>query len=46
MMGSSYSMVRGKIVLKSNVMDVGHLVISSMNAQVASRFYATSMTGA
>ena len=33
MIGSGYSMVRRKIGLKSNVMDVGNWVISGMNAQ-------------
>ena len=33
MIGSSHSMVRGRIGLKSSVMDVGNWVISGMNAQ-------------
>ena len=33
MIGSSHSMVREKISLKSSVMDVGHLVIFGVNAQ-------------
>ena len=33
MIGSSHSVVRGKIGLKLNVMDVGNWVISGMNAQ-------------
>ena len=33
MIGSSYSMVREKIGLKSSVMDMGNWVISSMNTQ-------------
>ena len=33
MIGSSYSMARGKIGLKLSVMDVGNWVISSMIAQ-------------
>ena len=31
--GFSHSVVRGKIGLKSNVMDVGNWVISGVNAQ-------------
>ena len=34
MIGSSHSMVRGKIGLKSYIMVVGNWVIYSMNAQV------------
>ena len=33
MIGSSYSMVRRKIDLKSSVLDVGNWVISGVNAQ-------------
>ena len=33
MIGSSHSMVRRKIGLKSSVMDVGNWVISGVNAQ-------------
>ena len=33
MIGSSYSVVRGRIGLKSSVMDVGNWVISGMNTQ-------------
>ena len=33
MIGSSYSMVRENVGLKSSVVDVGNFVISGMNAQ-------------
>ena len=33
MIGSSQSVVKGRIGLKSNVMDVGNWVISGLNAQ-------------
>ena len=33
MIGSSYNVVRGRISLKSSVMDVGNWVISGENAQ-------------